>query len=448
MTRTAPLLALLLAGLAAAEPPKLPAELDKPLELFKAGKFDPCLEELRKATQANPTLRPPRLILAEWFAQANRPQDARLNLERAIVEDPTHPEGYLMNANVAFGEGRVTDALLSLRHAQTLAADVRWTAAQKKRFLLETRLGLATCLESRGDAAGVRETLQAVLADDPKNGAVRARLANALFGQGKPDEAFAELTKAHADDPVVELPELRMAALWTAKANGAAKLADARAHREEAEGWLKKAVAAHPKSAKPLRAYANWLLDDGRADAAAPYVEAAVKLEPTARDTLAVSGVLARHKKDFAAAATVFESLYKDAPNDPFAVGNLAISLAESGDAEKQKRAINLAVALVQQNPRSPDAAAVLGWCKLKAGRVDEAEEHLLAVLKAGGTMSLDALYFAGKLLSDRKKYEDAQKVLKAALDARGAFVYRPDAGALLAEVVKLVPAKKDEPKK
>jgi tetratricopeptide (TPR) repeat protein len=448
MTRFALLAALLAACPAVAQPAKLPAELEKPLELFKGQKFDDCLEELKKATTANPALRPPRVILAEWFAKAGRGPDARLNLERAAADDPTHPEVYLMNANVAFTEGRVTDALLNLRQAQQLAADVRWTADQKKRFLLESRLGLAACYESRGDSAGVREALQAVLNDDPKNGGVRQQLAGAVFGLGKPEEAFAELTKAHADDPAVELPELRMATLWTAKANATAKLDEARAHRDAAEGWLKKAVAAHPKSARPFRAYANWLLDDGRPDAAAPYVDAAVQLEPTARDTLGLKGVLARHKKEYAAAEVVFEGLYKDAPNDPFALGNLALVLAESGDAEKQKRAINLALALIQQNSRSPDAAAVLGWCKLKAGRTDEAEEHFNAVLKAGGQLSLDTVYFVGKMMTERKKYEEAHKLLKAALDARGAFVYRPDASALLAEVVKQLPTKKDDPKK
>ena len=269
-----------------------------------------------------------------------------------------------------------------------------------------------------------------------------------MFSQGKPDEAFAELTKAHADDPAVELPELRMAGLWTAKANATTKLDEARAHREAAEEWLKKAVAVHAKSAHPFRAYANWLLEEGRPDAAVPYVDAAVKLEPTARDTLGVKGVVARHKKDYAVAEAVFEGLYKDGPNDPFALGNLALVLAESGDAEKQKRAINLGLALVQQNPRSADAAALLGWCKLKAGRVNEAEDHFNAVLKAGGQMSLDTVYFVGKMMSERKKFEEAHKLLKAALDARGAFVYRPDAAALLAEVVKQLAAKKDEPKK
>ena len=448
MTRFA-LLAALFAGSAVfAQPPKTPVELEKPLDLFKGGKFDECLEELRKATKVNPALMPPRLILADWFSKANRGPDARLNLERAAAEDPKHPEVYLMNANVAFADGRVTDAILNLRVAQQLAADVRWTAEQKKRFLLETRLGLASCLDNRGDAAGVREALQAVLTDDPKNGAVRQRLAGAVFSQGKPEEAFAELAQAHADDPAVELPELRMAGLWTAKANATAKLDEAKAHRDQAEGWLKKAVAAHPKSARPFRAYANWLLEDGRPDAAAPYVDAAVKLEPTARDTLATRGVLARHTKDYAAAEAAFEQLYKDGPNDPFALSNLALVLAESAPEEKQKRAINLAVALVQQNPRSPDAAAVLGWCKLKAGRLDEADETLSAVLKAGGQMSLDTVYFIGKLLSERKKVEDAHKFLKAALDARGPFVYRPDAAALLAELAKQLPVKKDEPKK
>lgn len=442
MTRLALLVAL--SGMAsAAAQPKPPAELEKPLELFRAGKFDDCLEELRKATKANANLLPPRVILADWFVKANQGANARLNIERAAAEDPRHPDVYLLNASFAFGEGRITDALLNLQLAQQLAADVRWTAEQRKRFLLESRLGQASCLENRGDVAAARESLLAVLTDDPKNGAVRQRMAAATFALGKPDEAFTELVKARADDPAVELPELRMAALWSAKAATTPKAEEAKAHRDQAEGWLKKAVAAHPKSIRPFTTYANWLLEDGRPDAAAPYVDAAAKLEPTARDTLGVQGLLARHRKDFAAAEATFERLYKDGPSDPFALANLALVLAESADVEKQKRAINLAGALMQQNQRSVDAAAVLGWSKLKAGRLDEAEQDFAAVLKAGGQLSLDSVYFLAKMLTERKKVEDAHKFLTAAVDARGPFVYRADAKALLAELAKQLPPPK-----
>ena len=48
MTRLALLAALIAAGPAAAQPPKLPAELEKPLELFKGGKFDEALDALQK----------------------------------------------------------------------------------------------------------------------------------------------------------------------------------------------------------------------------------------------------------------------------------------------------------------------------------------------------------------------------------------------------------------
>lgn len=422
--------------------PKVAAELEKPFQLFAAGKFDDALDALKKAVAANPNLSPPRVQLADWFLKAGRGPDARLNIERAAIEDPKHPDVYILNANFAFNEGRITDAMLNLQVAQQLAADVRWTADQKKRFLLESRLGLASCLDRRGDATGVRDTLAAVLTDDSKNGRVRAQMAGAVFVLGKPDEAFAELTKAYADDPAVELPELSMAGLWAAKANGAAKPEEATAHRTQAEEWLKRGITAHPKSAKPSRFYANWLMDDGRAAAAGPYVDAAVKLEPTARDTLVTKGLFARHKKDYATAEAAFEQLRKTAEDDPVAVSNLAIVLAEAGGDEKQNRALSLGRLLARQNPQAADAAAVLGWVELKAGRLDDAERDLTNATKLG-QMSLDSAYFVGKLMADRKKVEDAHKVLKAAVDARGPFVYRPDATALLAEVTKQLPPPK-----
>src|SRR5262249_31123973 len=135
---------------------------------------------------------------------------------------------------------------------------------------------------------------------------------------------------------------------------------------QKAEEWLKKAVAAHAKDARATRAYAGWLLDSGQTDAAQPYLDAAVKLDPNNQETIALQGLMARYRKDLPAAERVFEGLYRNHPNYAFAAWNLALVLADSGDKEKQRRAVELAEAEVRKNPRAPEAYAVLGWCYYK----------------------------------------------------------------------------------
>ena len=411
-------------------------DVDKALETFKSGKFDEALEQLKKAHAADPQMQPPRVILAGWFLLAEKGKEARLTLERFAADDPKHPDGYLLNANFAFHEGRVTDAILSCQAALQFAADARWDAGLRSRFVRDARLGLAAGYERRGDWVSAKEPLNGLLNDDPKNGSHRARLAAATFHCGKPEEAFADFRKAAQDDPAADPAELSVARLWLAKGD-----------RDKAEEWLKKAVSAHAANPKAHRAYAGSLLDDGKWEAAQLYLEAAIKLEPKARETAALLALSLRHKRDYAEAEAAFEQLHKDAPGDPFALGNLAIVLAESTGDPKRKRAVELAETFVKQHARAADAHAVLGFCYFKAGRLDDAD-RALGTAASGGQIGLDTAYYLALVLDGNKKYAEAHKILTEAVATRGPFVYRPQARALLADVTKLLPEKKDEPKK
>jgi tetratricopeptide (TPR) repeat protein len=315
-----------------------------------------------------------------------------------------------------------------------LVNNPRWDADQRRRFVREARTGLARAFEVRGDWTSAREHLTAILADDENNGPARQRLATALYRLGKPDEAFAELKKAIAIDPASDLPELRMAGL-SADGKDPAKT----------EEWLKKAVANHPNSAAAARTYAGWLLDAGNPDAAQQYLDRAIKLDPNGQETRAVQGIMARYRKNLPEAEKVFESLHRDYPNYPLAAWNLALALAESGDKEKQRRAVEVAEAEVRRNQKMAEGYAVLGWTYYKAGRLDDAEKAL-APLAQVGVPSRDAAYFLARVLADKGRFEDAHKVLKAAESAKGGFVYRAEAQALMAEVEKKIP-KKDEKK-
>lgn len=429
-------LTLVLAGFAAGQPakPVVSPEEQKARDLFQAGKFDDALKELEKAAKADPKLPPPRVTLADLFYRAGQGQAARVQIEQAVADNPRHPAGYLLNGSFAFGEGRLTDAALSCRTALELAADPRWDPDQRKKYARDARLGLASVFEARRDWAAAKENLAAVLNDDPKNTGVRQRAAAATFHLGFPEQALADFQAAAKDDPSADPPELQMARLWGTKDDAA-----------KAEDWLKKAVSANEKNPKAALAYAGWLLDAGKPDAAKPYVEAATKLEPKARDTLAVKGLLARYLKDFPVAEDAFEALAREFPNDPFAAWNLALVLAESADATKRRRAVDLAESEVRKNPKSAEAFAVLGWCLYRSGRADDAEKALAAA-GSTGTVSRDLAYFTARVLADKGKFAEARKLLTDAAAAKGAFPYRTDAAALLAEVAKKAPP--EEPKK
>ena len=416
---------------ALAQPPAPPAttpEEDKARELFAAGKIDEALKALQAAASKNPKLPPPRIMLAMLFYNSKQGQLARQNLETAAAEDPKNAEVYLMNANFAFSEGRLTDAILSCQMLLELAKDPRWDADQRKRYTREAHLGLAASFEGRRDFARVKEHLMAVLNDDPKNGPARIRMASALFLMQKPEEALKEFQAAYRDDPATELPELMMAALYSSQ-NA----------EEKAEEWFKKAVTEYSMKEKPFRMYAGWLIDRGKVTESDVYLKTAAKLDPTSKEVTALQGLAARYRKDFDAAEPIFQKLLQESPNNSFAAWNLALTLSESSVKEKQIRAVELAESEVRKNQKSSEAYAVLGWCYYKAGQLDNAERAMGNSMQAG-QLTRDAWYFLACVLNQKNRIEDAVKSLKNAADGRGPYIHKADAAVLLAELEKKLP--------
>ena len=419
---------------AAAQPPKDPppsADEQKAREAFQAGKFDDALKSLQAAAKANPAVGLPKVVLSQWFLQANAGEQARLVLEQAAAEDPAHPHVLLTNGSYALREGRITDTILSCTAALAAADNPRWDAESKKRYQREARLGLVAAYGRRGDQVETRTHLTALLEADPRNAQLRQSLARTNFQLGRPEDAYTDLKVAHKDDQTLDPPELTMAELWTGKQDFA-----------KADEWYAKALAGHGQSAKVVRGLGSYSLDRGRLEAAKEHLASAEKLEPNAKETKALAGLLARYTKDYAKATAVFEELVRDHPSFSFATVNLAVVLAESGDANGRRRAVELADGFARQNPRNSEARAVLAYCLFKAGRTADAEKAAQATL-ATGTLTADAAYFAATILADRSIFEDAHKLLKAAVESKDGFVYRKDAEALLATVEKKLPPPK-----
>ena len=245
------------------------------------------------------------------------------------------------------------------------------------------------------------------------------------------DEAFEELKRAFKDDPTLDPPELGMAQLWSGKAD-----------YPKAEDWFAKAVTTHASSVKVQRGFAGYLLNRGRLDAAKSHLAAAQKIEPNSRDTKLLAGMYARYSKDNTNATQIFEELAREHPAFGPATFNLALVLAEAGDANAKRRASELAEGYVKQNQRSADAWSLYAHCLAKAGRMADAERAAQNVFQLG-QLGLDGAYFVAKVLADRGSNEAAHKVVKAAVEKKDWFLHRKEAEALLAELDKKVPPPK-----
>lgn len=421
---------------AAAQPPKdakdakkePTADEKKAAEAFQAGKLDDALKALQVAAKANPNMAPPKVILAQWCVNTQQGPQARVLIEQAAAEDEGHPDVLLTNAMFAMNEGRLTDTILSCNAALAAAESPRWDAAAKKRYQREARTGLANACEARGNHQAVKTQLTALLELDPKNPGFRHRLARANFLLNLPDDALTQLQAAFKDDPTLDPPELAMAQFSAAKRDF-----------PKAEEWYNKAVAAHPNSAKVHRGFAVYLLERGRADAGKAHLAAAQKLEPTARETKFLAGLFARYARDYKAAQQVFEELVRDHPSFAQAAMNLALVLAEAGDANGKRRATELAEAFARQFQNQSEPRTIYAYTLFKAGRTTDAEKVGRSAFGLGA-VTPDGAYFMGLILADRGAGEDAQKILRAAVESKDTFCYRKEAEALLADLDKKFP--------
>lgn len=431
---------------------------------FQEGKFDDAaLKRLKSAVDANPKLGTVRTVLARWLIESRKAQEGRTMLEQAAAEAPRHPVIYLLNANIAILDNRITEAILSLDRVQELA-DRNWPANLRSYFNDEARSGLALAYEKRGDWNQVKRYLLEFLKDNPDNAAMLQRLARANFLLGSDAEAAENLKQAFKQNPTLDPPELSLAQLWATKGTPETEAAKIKTeidkNKQKAQEWFdqalakydaNKALTANSKEAKELaakvyRGYADWLLTQGNMTAAKTQIDTAAKLEPDSRETLAVQGMYHRYKGDFAQAAKFFEQAWSKSPSFAIAIANLALTLVESADAKDRKRALEFAEQFYKQNPQNAEAFAVLGYCMLKQDdpKLTDVDQVLSVPLRTG-QVTPDTAYFVACLFKKRAQWTEAEAILKKALDANPVFVYRAEAQKLYEEAKAKAPPKKDE---
>jgi superkiller protein 3 len=403
-------------------------ELLQAEKLFNQNEFDKALEQLEAACKKDPDLAPAPLLLARLFLARGQGPAARTVLERAVVKQPTQPAFYLAFAQLNLAEGRLTEAAVLIEKALVLCESSKDLGKHKQAYLREAHAGRAFIAEQRLDWEGARQALADWLKQEPKNAQAHQRMGRALFFLEKPTEALAELQQGHALDATMEHPAVSMGLLWTQKKD-----------LKQADTWMQRALKEDAKSIRTRLAVAAWLLDQVRFDEAATQADAALRAEPTSPDARRLRGLIARFQRNFADAEKLFEPLYQEAPADFFISNQLALALAEQADGKKLKRALQLAEVNARQYPNASEAGATLGRIYYLLGRWEEAERALQAAARTG-QLSPDAAYYFASVLDQLKRPDDAQKLLKAALDAPGTFLFRKEAKDLQARLDKRKP--------
>jgi tetratricopeptide (TPR) repeat protein len=375
-------------------------ELKEAAERFKQMDFPAALAMIKAACGKYPELSPPQIIMAGLYAQIQRAADARLSLERAVMEDPNDPEAYVLLAELAVNEHRVTEAELLLTKATAAIEGMQKNETRKKAMTFRTLGGLAMVAEAREKWPEAQKRLEAWLAVDARNAAAEARLARAYFSQQKYNEALDHLQKAKQIDPNALTPEAFLARFFASAGD-----------TEKAEHYIGLALKKAPKDFQTVMTAGQLYAETGKLEEAKKYITQALELNPDSLEAKLNRGVVAMFQKDYEAAEQYFEAVLHVTPANFQASNNLAMALCEQPDKTKKQRALEYAQVNVRQFPKQPETYSTLGWVAYKLGRLEDAEQALRTAVSAG-TTTPDTVYYLARVLADRDRRVEAKRLL------------------------------------
>ncbi|MDO5623573.1 MAG: tetratricopeptide repeat protein [Pseudomonadota bacterium] len=263
-------------------------------------------EALVQRHLARPAAKPElRINYARALAEKNRPAQAHEQLADLILQQPKHPDAWLLQGALYADmrdDARAETALrhyLALSEAEPPAPDVDRRAGQD-----QARLMLARIAERRGDVAAARALLDGI--ESPEQAmAVAQRRATLLAREGRlqqaraliravpersPEDARLKLlTEAHLlrdHQQPLEAYQLLSAELANAPDDEAllydtAMAAERKGNVDEMERLLRRLIAVNPESANAYNALGYTLADRGvRLEEARQLIEKAVQLSP------------------------------------------------------------------------------------------------------------------------------------------------------------------------
>lgn len=396
-------------------------DIEDAIKRYQARDIDGARRLLQEARKKSTRLAPPEAMLARMLFASNQRPGAYAELERAVTNNPDDPEPFLLLADIAFAEGRLTESGMLYGQAIQTADKYSENPRRKKELQGRGHAGIAAVHEARKQWKTALPHLEAWAKLDPDNSAPHIRLGRTLFELGQRKEAYSELQAAAKADPKSRPAEFLLATLYY------------NAKDPQAEKWIKAGLARN-KGFAAQSAAAQLYLQMNQPKQALPYAEAAVKLDPKDVDANFVRGLVARLLKDYETAEKYFERAHLLSPSNFQAINQLTLTLVEQDNEEDRKRAYEFAEWLARQAARTPqanEATGTLGWVQYRTGRTAEGERTLTSLAAAGGFANADTAYFVANVLKDQGRTADALKVLELALQGDRAFGYRDEAEAL-----------------
>lgn len=340
----------------------------------------------------------------------------------AVVRNPTDPYHSLSRFYAAEAHAKLGLALARHGELDRAAAEFRQAIACGYRYP-DLHVQLAGILHRLGDPAGAEQECRAALAIHPSYHDARARLAIALAGQGRMEEARALLVELQAKgyplppDLVWEAGEGPHAFALQAlgeqidrkkrssdslvRALDRYNRGDLRAAIEE----LKEAVEEEPRYADLRCRLASLLLEAGDAEQALPQLEAAIGIHPLYVEARLQAGIVLLRLNDPTGAVAHLEVAYERAPDYPDVRLFLGLALLRDGELG---RASLLLAETVEMLPRYAAGHYGLALVQLVQGTADKAARSLRSALACDPNFTCAQLDLAYLLLRSGEVTEAA----------------------------------------
>lgn len=418
---------------AAPEQPLAP-EIQEGLTLavgaFQQSDFPRTLEILNELYKRHPNIAPPRILLAQWFAQSNLGEAVRGSLELATEETPEDPEAYLLLGEILLRQQYLTAAEQMLKVASVKLNAYTANAPRKKQMqssLLRNRISLA---EARSRWTEMNSVIDSAIALDGKTPTLVRQKAIALFQSNRETEAlglFHEAETLSSDDPEEStIPaEASMSRLY-----------QLRGDTENAKKFLAEALAKYPKSKEVIVLSIQARINEDQVEEARKLADQLLDEDPEWEAAKKLRATIALYLNEYSEAEKYFQELIIASPSDAQAANGLALALCEQEDVRKLQRALEYARENVRKNEQNSDYWATLGWVLYKARQMEAAAQALKQAAATGRVNAATAYYLARLALQSGRSTE-ARQLLEAAVDSPTPFAKRRDSVRLLEELKK-----------
>ena len=325
---------------------------------LRNGQFSDALAQAEEALKLSPEHRQVRLVRAMSLTALEKYDEAGVELERLLQENPGDAEVEYQLTQLQTKQGKYDEA------EKTLAA--RYEAGAEDPRIITGLADVYNMAQNKSEKA--RSLLASELEERPDSVTIRRRAAEAALELG--DTAFA-------------LDQYRY-------------LAD-----------------QYPSSAQTQADLAKVYIRTGQFREALDCAERAVELAPDTAETHLLVAIILERLDRGAEAEQRYRSVLKANPNNTAALNNLAFLLAESG--ELLDEALVLAQRAVSLSEDDANLADTLGWVYLKRNMSGEAL-RIFDRLVANHPDNATYRYHLGAALVKTGKIERARPELEAAL--------------------------------